>query len=447
VAKADALVKRRRLATADLSADSGTRRSQILQTAASLIASSGLRTSLQEIADAAGILPGSLYHHFESKEAILVELTRRYQEDLNRIGQTAQAKLDEPDSRPVSEKVIDLGSAIANCAVRHGAALQMSFYEGPNADPELTNLTRPTPPPDQPTAVQEAMLQTLRAGRWSGYIKPDIDLPTLADRICQTMLQVGLDVIRHNSSADQVAELLCRIILQGLASPEEPGKPGPTDSALDSSSAFAAANDVMRTWADDSDADPSDKAARIRAVARTEFGRKGYEVTTIRDIASAAGLGTGTVYRVIGSKDELLASIMESFGRKVEAGWVSVLRSDAPPIAKLDALSWVNVNALDQFSDEFRIQLAWMRQSPPSAHNPGWSYATRLRQMKSLLSEGIRSGEIRADTPSTAMLARCVIGLQWIPENILRAIGRRAALVHARDTVLRGVAVRGEDGN
>jgi AcrR family transcriptional regulator len=280
------------------------------------------------------------------------------------------------------------------------------------------------------------MLQTLRAGRWSGYIKPDIDLPTLADRICQTMLQVGLDVMRHTSSADQVAGMLCRIILEGLAT-----RP-PTDAALDRSKAFAAAKHVIETWADDSDADPSDKAAHVRAVARTEFGRKGYEVTTIRDIASAAGLGTGTVYRVIGSKDELLASIMESFGRKVEAGWVAVLRSDATPIEKLDALSWVNVNALDQFSDEFRIQLAWMRQSPPSSLNPGWSYALRLRQMKSLLSEGIRSGEIRIDIRSTGMLARCVIGLQWIPENILRAVGKRAALVHARDTVLRGAAVR-----
>src|ERR1700737_2560615 len=106
----------------------GTRRTEVLETAASLIRSSGLRTSLQEIADAAGILPGSLYHHFESKEAILVELIRRYQADLNHIGQSAQAKLDEPDSRPPAEKIIELGSAIANCAVRHRAALQMSFY-------------------------------------------------------------------------------------------------------------------------------------------------------------------------------------------------------------------------------------------------------------------------------------------------------------------------------
>jgi AcrR family transcriptional regulator len=417
---------------ASSTADSPTRRAEILATAASLIASSGLRTSLQEIADAAGILPGSLYHHFESKEAILVELIRSYQDDLELIGRSALAKLDEPDPRPVSAQIVELGSAIANCAVRHGAALQMSFYEGPSADPELIKLTQ-----QQPVAIQEAMLQTLRAGRWSGYIKPDIDLPILADRICQTMLQVGLDVMRHKSPAGEVAGLLCRIILQGLAT-----RP-PTDAVLDRSKAFTAAADVIGTWSDYSDADPGDKAAHVRAVARTEFGRRGYEVTTIRDIASAAGLGTGTVYRVIGSKDELLASIMESFGRKVEAGWVAVLRSDATAIDKLDALSWVNVNALDRFSDEFRIQLAWMRQSPPNTPNPGWLYATRLRQMKSLLSEGIRSGGISIGAPSTTMLARCLIGLQWIPENILQDVGTRAALVHARDTVLRGVAVRG----
>ena len=409
----------------------GTRRAEILETAASLIASSGFRTSLQEIADAAGILPGSLYHHFESKEAILVELLHRYHAELDRIGEIAQDRLDEADSRPVSEKIAGLGVAIANCAVRHRAALQMSFHEAPSANSELAKLTqRP------PTAVQEAMLQTLRAGKWSGYIRPDIDLPTLADRICQTMLHVGLDVIRHDAAADQVATVSLRILLQGLAS-----RP-PTDSDLDQSPALGAAQEVVRTWTDDRDADPHDKAALVRAVARAEFGRKGYEVTTVRDIASAAGLGTGTVYRLIGSKEELLASIMRSFGKKVGAGWTNVLRSDATPIEKLDALSWVNINVLARFHDEFRIQLAWMRQSPPDTPNPGWLFAKRLRQMKALLSEGIRSAEIRIDSPSIEMLARCVIDVQWIPENIVQAAGTRGALVHARDTVLRGVTSR-----
>jgi AcrR family transcriptional regulator len=409
----------------------GTRRTEVLETAASLIGSSGLRTSLQEIADAAGILPGSLYHHFESKEAILVELIRRYHADLDRVGRIALEQLDEPDSRRASEKIVELGSAIARCAVKHRAALQMSFYEAPSSNEELVKLLQ-----EPPTAVQQAMLQTLRAGRWSGYIRPEIDLPTLADRICQSTMHAGLDVIRHNASPEQVATVLCRIMLQGLAS-----RP-PSDEELDRSNAFAAAEEAINTWNDEPASAVNDKAAHVRAVARAEFGRKGYEVTTIRDIASAAGLGTGTVYRLIGSKDQLLASIMLSFGTKVGGGFATVLRADATPIEKLDALSWVNINALDQFPDEWKIQLAWMRQSPPDTPNPGLLFSKRLRQLKSLLSEGIKSKEIRTDSPSTELLSRCVMDVLWMPENIVRAEGTRAALIHARDTVVRGVADR-----
>ncbi len=94
-------------------------------------------------------------------------------------------------------------------------------------------------------------------------------------------------------------------------------------------------------------------------------------MTTIRDIASAAGLGTGTVYRVIGSKDELLMSIMLEFGHKVGGAWTDIVRTDSTTVEKLDALSWLNINALDQFPDEFRIQLAWLRHTPPDTANPG----------------------------------------------------------------------------
>ena len=411
----------------------GSRRSEILEAAATLIASSGLRTSLQEIADAAGILPGSLYHHFESKEAILIELIRRYHADLDRIGERARLRLDQPDPRPVFERVRALGSEIAHCAVRHRAALQLTFHEPPtSANQELVELAR-----REPRAVQQALLAVLRAGRRSGAIRAGIDLPLLADRICQSMLHVGLDVIRSDAAADQLVSVLCRILLHGLASR------APGDAALDRSRALRAVNRVIATWSDEGEAAPGDKAAHVRAVARAELGRRGYESTTIRDIAAAADLGVGTVHRLIGSKERLLASIMRSFGRKVAAGWIAAIRSDSTPIEKLDAIAWVDINALDRFQDEFKIQLAWMRQSPPDTPNPGWSFPTRMRQLKSLLSEGLRSGEIRSETGSTALLARCVLDVLWIPENILRATGRRAALVHARDTVLRGACGRG----
>ncbi|ORB64999.1 TetR/AcrR family transcriptional regulator [Mycolicibacterium tusciae] len=407
-----------------------TRRTEILKTANSVIATTGLRTSLQQIADAAGILAGSLYHHFDSKEAILVELIRRYHADLDRVGESALARLDAPDPRPVAEQITELGCEIARCAVEHRAALQMSFYEGPSSDPELMELTK-----RPPSTIQAAMLQALRAGRWSGYIRSDLDLPTLADRVCQSMLHVGLDVIRHKASADELARLKSHITLEGLAVDM------PLDTDLDKSKAFAAAEEVIKSWVDTED-DSDLKAAHVRAVARSEFGRRGYEMTTIRDIASAAGLGTGTVYRVIGSKDELLMSIMLEFGHKVGGAWTEIVRTDATTVEKLDALSWLNINALDQFPDEFRIQLAWLRHTPPDTSNPAWSFTTRIRQMKALLSEGIRAGEIRNGSPAAEVLARCIIGEQWIPENILQQIGTRNALILARDTTLRGISVR-----
>ncbi|MCX2932633.1 TetR/AcrR family transcriptional regulator [Mycobacterium sp. CVI_P3] len=412
-----------------MSSGDSARRTEILQSAAALIAVSGLRTSLQDIADAAGIQAGSLYHHFESKEAILVELLRRYHDDLDRIAGQAESRLDDPAASSVFDRLVDLGSAIAQCAVTHRAALQMTFYEFPSPNPELTALAR-----QRPTAVLQATLQTLRAARWSGYIGPHVDLPVLADRFVQTMLHVGLDVIRHNAGADKLAALFCRILLEGLATDTV------TDAQLDGSPAYLAADEVVRSWQEMND--PADERTRIRAVARAEFGRKGFEFTTIRDIASAAGLGTGTVYRLIGSKDQLLADIMRTFGEKIAPGWTRVLRSDSSPLEKIDAMAWIHTNVLDRFGDEFRIQLAWMRQSPPDTPSPGWLFSTRVSQMKSLLAEGIRTGEISIDSPSNEMLARAVIGVSWIPENILRDLGARASLVHVRDTSLRGVAQR-----
>jgi AcrR family transcriptional regulator len=407
--------------------DDGTRRAEVLETAASLIATSGLRTSMHDIARAAGIKTGSLYHHFESKEALLVELLRRYHDDLDRVADRALDTLDDASPHPGLARITALGTTIAQCAVAHRAAIQISMYETPSSNPDLIEWTQ-----RRPTAILEAMYQTLRAGRWAGYVRSDIDLHVLADRMCQSMLQVALDVIRRDAPGDRVAALLCRIMLEGLAA----GRP--SDSELERSAAFIAADRAIQGWTDHTDND--DKASRIRAVARKEFGRRGYEGTTVRDIAAAAGIGHGTVFRLIGSKEELLASIMGAFGQKTEECSREVLRSNSSPIEKLDALSWVNINALHRFGDEFRIHLAWMRQIPPDATNPSIEFPTRLRQTKSLLSQGIQAGTVKIDDAPKEVLARCIIGLQWLPENILRDIGTSASLGYVRDTLLRGVA-------
>ncbi len=420
------------MAAGDITATSadGRRRDEILDTASQLFASSGLRTSLQEIADACGITPGSLYHHFESKEAIVLELLRRYHAELDRIAVIALEQLTDLDPRLAAGQIVRLGTAIAQCAVRHSAAVQFTFYEPPaGASHELVRLASRAP-----TAIESAMLETLRIGRSAGVIRSGIDLVMLTDRIVQTMLHVGLGLFHRYSAVHKVAGLLCEILLHGVAVLP------PQDGELDRSAALLAVEQVIEMWGDGSQEDEDSRAALVRRVARAEFGRRGYEVTTVRDIASAAGLNIASVYRVIGSKEELLDTIMSSFSQKVLAGWNAALGSDSTAVEKLDALAWLHINVLDKFYDEYKIQLAWLRQSPPDATNPGWSFPTVLRLLKALLSQGSRLGQIRIENPSAELTARCVIELTWTPEQIVRSHGKRAALIHARDTVLRGVA-------
>lgn len=55
------------------------RRDELLALAAAMFAERGLRaTTVRDIADGAGILSGSLYHHFASKEAMVDELLRSF---------------------------------------------------------------------------------------------------------------------------------------------------------------------------------------------------------------------------------------------------------------------------------------------------------------------------------------------------------------------------------
>ncbi|MCL2580965.1 MAG: TetR/AcrR family transcriptional regulator [Streptosporangiales bacterium] len=406
------------------------RRDEILDTASRLFALSGLRTSLQDIADACGIQPGSLYHHFDSKESIVIELLRRYHAELDRVAERARDQLKDLDPRQADRQIIRLGTDLAECAVRNSAAVQFTFYEPPaGASEDLARLAgRP------PAAAEAAVLDTLRTARSGGVVRDGTDLEMLTSRLIHTMLHVALGLFDRYPAVRPVAGRLGAIMLHGVAAVP------PSDGELDRSAALAAVDEVIRTWEVPGVSANGDRAELIRQAARAEFGRRGYEVTTVRDIAGAAGVSTGSVYRTIGSKEELLGTIMDAFSRKVVAGWSAALGSGATPVEKLDALVWLQINVLEQFNDEYKTQLAWMRQSPPDANTPGQPIPMVIRQVRSLLAEGSRDGQIRVDSPSAELTARCVIELSWMPERIIRDSGTRPALVHARDTLIRGVA-------
>jgi AcrR family transcriptional regulator len=407
----------------------GERRTEILDAAAELFASAGFRASLKDIANACGILPGSLYHHFDSKEALVVELVKRYQVELDGLADVALDDLHNGGARPISDRIIAFARAIASCAVRHRAALLQTFYEPPvGAGDELVKLARRTP-----AKIDATMREILEVGLDSGYLRPGIDLTMLAERLCQSMLHSGVGVFHRTRGAGEVPAVKCHMLLDGLA------VTAPDATALERSNAFAAAEKVIASWADP-DHDEGGPAAELEDVARSEFGRRGYEATTVRDIAGAAGMSTGTVYRLAGSKEELLASIMASYSRATMTGWEAVLDARSDPVEKLDALIWVDINLLHRFSDEFKIQLAWLRQSPPSTPNLGRSFTRRLRLAKALLAEGEGTGRFRVLGATANIRAHCLLELTWLPENIVRVAGPRVALALARDSLVRGAA-------
>jgi AcrR family transcriptional regulator len=81
--------------TANVSA----RRREILATAAEIFARKGyVNATVREIADASGILAGSLYHHFESKEAMVDEILSTFLTDLVAEYEAVIAAGDSPEA-------------------------------------------------------------------------------------------------------------------------------------------------------------------------------------------------------------------------------------------------------------------------------------------------------------------------------------------------------------
>ncbi|WP_019201954.1 TetR/AcrR family transcriptional regulator [Tsukamurella sp. 1534] len=77
--------------------DTSARRTELLTVIARLFAENGFRaTTVRDIADAAGILSGSLYHHFDSKESMLDDILRDFLDELFGSYREVLATVDDP---------------------------------------------------------------------------------------------------------------------------------------------------------------------------------------------------------------------------------------------------------------------------------------------------------------------------------------------------------------
>ncbi|GAA3940619.1 TetR/AcrR family transcriptional regulator [Actinomadura viridis] len=144
------------------------RRGQLLAVAAELFATQGYsKTTVRDIADAAGILAGSIYHHFDSKEAMLDEILRELLSGLHERFAAIEGRDDDPRAT-LSELVR------ASFAAIDEAPHAVAVYQN-----ESGNLAR-----EEAFAyigaysarIEKIWLRVLTAGQASGVFRPDLDV-------------------------------------------------------------------------------------------------------------------------------------------------------------------------------------------------------------------------------------------------------------------------------
>ncbi len=413
------------------------RREQILALAAEQFGTRGYtRTSLQDIANAGGIQPGSLYHHFESKEAIARELVGLYRTELEAIAKRAFEQQDGGDPAiALYEQLAGLAAAVAESSVRHQAAVRLSIYELSARGLELPEL-----PGGVLSPVEEAMTALLQEGRSRRFLRTAVDPSVLARQICTTMRRVGAGVPEPPDPIRPVTLALLHTLLAGLNRESLP------DSALDRSPAFAAARRAVDAWTTEVVPDGTDKLHTIRSAARLEFARRGYEAATMRDIVRQAGMSMGAVYRLVDSKETLLRSIMGSYYARLSSAYDAVLTSGSRVTEQIDALTWIQINAMEMFEPEFEIQHAWFREIPPEVDIFSEGLSVQYARIRSAITDGLESSELRVwdggcgPDPDWATIVACLSNLMWIPADIVSDLGGRATLRHSRETTLRGAA-------
>jgi hypothetical protein len=348
-----------------------------------------------------------------------VELVERYLAELDQVAANAYTSLERAKRRPTVALATTLATEIASCAMRNRDAALLTLFEPPAGAGEHADLGLSRPP----IAVADAMSETLAAGQEHGWIRPGVDLRRASERFCTSMLNLAAGVPDGKGGSGRLLATKVRVLLYGVA------LHAPDDAGLDGSRARAVADEVVHGW--EREGGDEERAARLLVAARTELAGPAVEAMTSAETAP----------HLTTSEHELLRTEMRALTERIATGWSAVLDSDASAIQTLDAVMWVNIHVIEHFRQEFRVQLALYRASPANLAEFGWSFSTRLDQIKAVLARGTRAGEIGLYGGSARDRAWSVLELAWMPEPIVDA-GARRALTLGRDTVLRGVAVR-----
>lgn len=182
--------------------------------AAELFAEHGYRgTTVRGIADTAGVLSGSLYHHFDSKETMLDELISQYLEDLS--AEYRRIVAEGLDPMTTFERL--LRAATASLASHRAAVIVLH-----NERDELARRARFGYLKHKDAEIRQLWLGVIAEGVTSGAFRPDVDPHLLYQVVCD-VISVAVRWFHPGVglSADQLAEQYLGI-LQGIANPVHP---------------------------------------------------------------------------------------------------------------------------------------------------------------------------------------------------------------------------------
>jgi AcrR family transcriptional regulator len=188
-----------------------TRREELLSIAARLFAQKGFRsTTVRDIADAAGILSGSLYHHFDSKESMVDEILSSFQEELFGQYDAILASADDPRTK-LEQAVLVSFEAIDE---HHD---EVAIFQNDAA--YLLTFDRFAYLGTRNQQSREVWLTLLRAGVDAGALRGDLDLE-LTYRFIRDTVWVAVSWYRPGGrrTHTEIAQQYLKILLEGIDS-------------------------------------------------------------------------------------------------------------------------------------------------------------------------------------------------------------------------------------
>jgi AcrR family transcriptional regulator len=143
----------------------------------------------------------------------------------------------------------------------------------------------------------------------------------------------------------------------------------------------------------------STRRSELLAIAAQLFADRGFKNTTVRDIADAAGILSGSLYHHFDSKESMVDEILSTFQEELFASYDAVLASDADARSKIEQAVRLSFQAIDQHPFEVAI---FQNEADYLGTFARFGYlAERNAQSRqvwlTLLEEGIRTGALRAD--------------------------------------------------